>query len=208
MSKTILIIEDEPRTRENLTVILEMENYHVLTAAEGGRGLELAREKLPDLILCDVTMPGMDGHQVLEALREDAATGGIPFVFLTARGDRRDLREGMDLGADDYLVKPAAATELLACIEARFRRAAKHPAGPAFSPDFSSPEPLRKLGLTEREAEVMLWLAQGKSNGDIGKIIGAAESTIKRHLQNIFEKLGIDNRHAAIVLALETLVRR
>lgn len=205
MKKTILIIEDEARTRANLAVILEMEHYRVLTAEDGLPGLALARTERPDLILCDVTMPGLDGHGVLSALRENPATAAIPFIFLTARGERRDLRAGMDLGADDYLVKPTAATELLACLEARFKRASQQPPAGSFKPDFSSPAPLKSLGLTDREAEVLLWVAQGKSNSEIGLLLGAAENTIKRHLQHIFEKLGLDNRHAASVRALEAL---
>src|SRR5690606_18595603 len=110
------------------------------------------------------------------ALRGDPATAAIPFIFLTARGERRDLRAGMDLGADDYLVKPAAATELLACVEARFKRASQQTPAAAFKPDFSSPAPLKSLGLTDREAEVLLWVAQGKSNGEIGLLLGAAEN--------------------------------
>ncbi len=202
--KTILIIEDEARTRENLAVILEMEGYRVLSAENGRKGVEAAIAGNPDLILCDVTMPEMDGHAVLRRLRAEPAHASTPFVFLTARGERRDVRSGMDLGADDYLVKPAGASELLACIDARFRRAASK--GPAlFNPDFGSTAPLRQLGLTEREAEVLLWVAQGKSNGEIGGILGTAENTVKRHLQNIFEKLGLDNRHAAMMRALDVL---
>lgn len=83
----------------------------------------------------------------------------------------------------------------------------RHSPGQTFAPDFSCPDPLRKPGLTEREAQVLLCVAQGKSNGDIGTILGTAENTIKRHLLNIFEKLGIDNRHAGIVLALEALAK-
>jgi len=111
----------------------------------------------------------------------------------------------MDLGADDYLVKPAGASELLACLDARFRRAAVKAPAASFNPDFTNTAPLRQLGLTEREAEVLLWVAQGKSNSEIGGILGIAESTIKRHLQNIFEKLGLDNRHAAMIRALDVL---
>lgn len=205
--KKILIIEDETRTRENLATILGMEGYETLTAPDGRHGVEAARAARPDLILCDVTMPELDGHGVLRAVREHPGMAAVPFIFLTARGERKDLRAGMELGADDYLVKPASATELLAAVEARLRRAAQqHAAGArGFAPDFGSPAPLRALGLTEREAEVLLWVAQGKSNAEIGLILGAAENTVKRHLQNIFEKLGIDSRHAATLRALEAL---
>jgi DNA-binding NarL/FixJ family response regulator len=202
--KTILIIEDEPQTRQNLRTILEMEGFRALAAPNGRRGVEAAHHEKPDLILCDVTMPDLDGLGVVKELRAAPATAAIPFIFLTARGERQDLRAGMNLGADDYLMKPVTASELLAAIEARFTREAARPPG-EFKPDYSSPAPLLSLGLTEREAQVLLWVAQGKSNPEIGCILGAAENTVKKHLQNIFEKLGIESRNAATVRALEIL---
>ena len=202
--KTILLIEDQPDMRDTIATILEMENYAVLTANDGEQGIKAAREEKPDLILCDVAMPKMNGHAVLQTLREDRTIAGTPFIFLTARGEKTDLREGMNLGADDYLTKPVTATDLLHAITARFDREQKRT--PAeFNPDFSSAAPLEALGLTSREAEVLLWVAQGKSNIEISSILGAAENTIKKHLQNIFEKLGTDNRNAASLRALEVL---
>ena len=206
--KTILIIEDQPDMRENISTILEMENYAVLKAPNGEEGLACAREEKPDLILCDVMMPAMDGHEVLRRLREDRTIAGTPFIFLTARGEKTDLRAGMNLGADDYLTKPATATELLTAISVRLERELKRPTA-EFQPDFSSSVPLEKpCGLTEREAEVLLWVAQGKSNPEISSILGAAENTVKKHLQHIFEKMGVDNRNAATLRALEILTRQ
>ncbi|MCI0536139.1 MAG: response regulator transcription factor [Verrucomicrobiales bacterium] len=203
--KTILIIEDQPDMRENIATILEMENYAVLTAHDGAQGIEAAREEKPDLILCDVMMPKLDGHGVLQKLREDRTIAGTPFVFLTAKGEKRDLRMGMNLGADDYLTKPVTATDLLAAVSARLEREHKRPLA-EFHPDFTSAAPLEQaLGLTAREAEVLLWVAQGKSNPEISTILGAAENTIKKHLHHVFEKIGVDNRNAATVLALEIL---
>jgi DNA-binding NarL/FixJ family response regulator len=204
--KTILIIEDQPDMRENIATILEMEGYALLTADDGKEGLAIAREEKPDLILCDVMMPGLDGHGVLAALRDDRTVAGTPFIFLTAKGEKRDQRTGMNLGADDYLTKPVTATDLLAAVSARLDRETKRPPG-EFAPNFSSSEPLEGLGLTPREAEVLLWVAQGKSNPEISSILGAAEKTIKVHLGHIFEKLGLDNRHAATLAALEVLAR-
>jgi DNA-binding response OmpR family regulator len=120
--KTILVIEDQPDMRENLATILEMEQFAVLVAENGRQGLRIAREAKPDLILCDVMMPEMDGHAVLTSLRMDQSIAGTPFVFLTAKGEKQDLRDGMTLGADDYLAKPVGAEELLTTISARLAR--------------------------------------------------------------------------------------
>jgi DNA-binding NarL/FixJ family response regulator len=201
--KTILLIEDQPDMRENIATILEMEDFAVLTAPDGRDGIERAREEKPDLILCDVMMPKMDGHDVLHALREDRTIAGTPFIFLTAKGEKRDQRAGMNLGADDYLTKPVSADDLLAAVRARLDREHKRSAG--LHADFTSTKPLETLGLTPRESEVLLWIAQGKSNPEIATILGAAPNTIKVHLAHIFEKLGADNRHAAALLALEAL---
>jgi DNA-binding NarL/FixJ family response regulator len=207
--KKILVIEDEPQTRENLATILEMEGYQTITARDGAEGLAAAKRELPDLVLCDVMMPAMDGYAVLEALRAESTTVSIPFIFLTAKGDRRDLRTGMDLGADDYLSKPATAAELLGAIDTRLQRhKEKEEAAQQkveFKPNFESTAPLERLGLTPREAEVLLWVAQGKSNGEIGTILGMSEKTVKIHVGHIFEKLGVDNRNAATLRAIEVL---
>jgi DNA-binding NarL/FixJ family response regulator len=113
-------------------------------------------------------------------------------------------------GADDYLTKPVVREDLLAAITARLERRqiseAQAKAGAGFAPDYTSPEPLKRLlGLTDREAEVLLWVSQGKSNGDIAVILGMAEKTVKKHMGNIFEKLGLEGRNAATVRALEVL---
>jgi Response regulator containing a CheY-like receiver domain and an HTH DNA-binding domain len=203
----ILVIEDQPQMRKNLVTILVMENFDVASAENGRVGIDLARSQTPDLIICDVMMPDVDGYGVLKALRETPATADIPFIFLTAKGDKNDVRVGMNLGADDYLTKPVVREDLLAAISARLerKRISDSQASGSFQPDFSSPEPLKSLGLTDREAEVLLWVSQGKSNGDIGIILGMAEKTVKKHMGNIFEKLGIEGRNAATVRALEVL---
>jgi DNA-binding NarL/FixJ family response regulator len=201
--KKILVIEDEPEMRRNLLTILKLEKFQPVGAANGRLGLEAVRQEKPDLILCDVMMPELDGHGVLAALREDAATRSIPFIFLTARGEKEDLRSGMNLGADDYLTKPVPRVELLDAINARLRRAGEQTR--EFKPDFSSPAPFLSLGFTPRVAEVLLWVAQGKTNSDIATILGISESTVKKHLLEIFEKLGVETRSAATLRALETL---
>lgn len=199
---TLLLIEDHAPLRRNLVEILSLEGYRVLEAGDGPEGLRLARAAAPDLVLCDIMLPGLDGHGVLAALRADPATAGLPLVFLTARGDPPDVRAGMNLGADDYLPKPVSRADLLAAVRTRLARAAQRR---AFAPRFDSPGPLERLGLTPREAEVLLWMAQGKANADIGAILDCSTATVKKHCVHLFGKLGVEGRPAAILRALEAL---
>lgn len=120
--KTILVIEDETQIRDNIAEILELAEFDVITAADGHIGLELAKSHRPDLIICDVMMPELDGFGVLENLRQSPYTATIPLIFLTARVERSDQRQGMNLGADDYLTKPFEPDELLTTIESRLKR--------------------------------------------------------------------------------------
>lgn len=120
--KTILVIEDDPCIRESIQDVLDLEGYQTLAAANGLIGVELALQHLPDLVLCDISMPEMDGYEVLRTLQHHPETNTIPFVFLTARTTKADLRHGMNLGADDYLPKPCSATELLRAISRRFEK--------------------------------------------------------------------------------------
>lgn len=121
-NKSILIIEDEKSVRENICTLLEEENYQVAQAGNGKEGITKAKEILPDLIICDIMMHGVDGYEVLTTLAKDKSTKAIPFIFLTAKVERDDIRMGMKLGADDYLFKPFKADELLSAIEARLKR--------------------------------------------------------------------------------------
>jgi two-component system, OmpR family, alkaline phosphatase synthesis response regulator PhoP len=131
--KTILVIEDEQTVRESIVDLLEVEGFSPIGAANGRLGLTLARQTPPDLILCDVQMPELDGYAVLTQ----------PFIFLTAKSTKADFRQGMELGADDYLQKPCTATELLGAIHARLaKRAALAPAEPEAAPACSSSDGL------------------------------------------------------------------
>jgi len=211
--KKILIIEDQAPMRRNIALMLEMEGFDVTTAENGRQGIEQARTTRPDVIICDVMMPELDGYGVVQTLRAEPATATTPFIFLTAKGDKSDVRIGMNFGADDYLTKPVIREDLLAAVHARLARAEavdarvqSAAAEGGFNPDFSSHEPLRvALGITAREAEVLLWVSQGKSNSDIGTILGMSEKTVKQHLGSVFQKIGVEGRNAATVRALEIL---
>ncbi len=121
--KKILLIEDNKDVRENTAEILQLASYNVVTAKNGKEGVELAQKETPDLIICDIMMPILDGYGVLHLLAKSEATSGIPFIFLTAKAERSDLRKGMDMGADDYLTKPFDDIELLSAIESRLKKA-------------------------------------------------------------------------------------
>ena len=120
--KKVLVIEDEPSIRNNIMLMLRVERYAVVGAENGRVGLQLARSDPPDLILCDVMMPEMDGFAVLEALRSEPRFAEIPFIFLTALDDRSSMRRGMNLGADDYLPKPFTRNELLEAVNSRLKK--------------------------------------------------------------------------------------
>lgn len=122
--QTILVIEDEQSVRETLVEILEIEGFKTISAANGSVGVKLAQQYNPNLILCDVMMPELDGYEVLTRLRQHPDTMATPFIFLTARGDKADLRQGMSLGADDYLVKPCTVDELRGAITSRLEKRA------------------------------------------------------------------------------------
>jgi len=129
MKKTsILIIEDNDDIRESTTEILELANYQVFHADNGKTGVELAIKHLPDIILCDIMMPELDGYGVLFMLGKTSETSAIPFIFLTAKAERVDMRKGMEMGADDYLTKPFDDVELLNAIESRLQKKEKQEA--------------------------------------------------------------------------------
>ncbi|MGZ3862193.1 MAG: response regulator [Bacteroidia bacterium] len=120
--KTILLIEDNTDVRENIAEILELGNYKVLQAENGKTGVELAQTGKPDLIICDIMMPVLDGYGVIHLLNKNAETASIPFIFLTAKSERGDFRKGMEMGADDYITKPFDDIELLRAVESRLKR--------------------------------------------------------------------------------------
>jgi len=202
----ILVIDDDANIRRQMAALLTAEGYEVVEARNGREGVQFARVEKPALVLCDITMPEMNGHRVLEALRADTATAHLPFIFLTGWGEREDLRTGMNLGADDYLVKPVEPNDLLTAVSARLRRRKQAGSTRAASVADATPGALvLALGLTPREAELLSWVVQGKTNPEIGIILGIQLTTVKKHLESIFAKLGVENRTAAVTLALEKI---
>ncbi len=120
--KDILIIEDDKNLRINIGQVFEMKGYTVHTANDGIEGLKAVKSVSPDIIICDIMMPGMDGFQVKRKLSEDESLNSIPFIFLTAKAEIKDIREGMNSGADDYIIKPFKSEELVKSVETRLKR--------------------------------------------------------------------------------------
>lgn len=182
----ILVIEDEELVRENLLDLLEAENFDTIAAANGKIGLNLAFSEVPDLILCDMMMPEIDGYGVLTTLRQDPLTATIPFIFLTAKSAKADFRQGMDMGADDYLTKPFTRAELLSAIVNRLEKQAtlkKHllstqPATMAFTPKMQLLELYLHRVVKEKKFQEFDLYYQPIVDIASGKII-AAESLLR-----------------------------
>jgi DNA-binding response OmpR family regulator len=122
--ETVLLIEDNKDIRENMREILELAGYRVLLGANGKEGAAIAMAEIPDIIVCDIMMPELDGYGVIHLLQKNEKTKNIPFIFLTAKTERAEIRKGMELGADDYITKPFEGTELLNAISTRLKKAA------------------------------------------------------------------------------------
>lgn len=119
---TILIIDDNDDLRENTAELLSLGGYKTLVAEDGKKGVSLVLSNKPDLVVCDIMMPGLDGYGVLHLVRKNPETENIPFIFLTAKTERSDFRKGMEMGADDYITKPFEEHELMNAIESRLKK--------------------------------------------------------------------------------------
>ena len=196
----ILIIEDDVFFRRALQEFLSMEGYEVSAA---GSVLEIhpgLKQVQPDLILCDISLPGQSGLELLKSIRADPATASIPVLMLTATAERAVMREAMQDGADDYITKPVTAAEILAAIRTRLARLAGRKGAPLVGGTAGIADAMhRDFNLSPRELDVLRGLVLGRSNSEIGNALGIAESTVKRHLLKVFLKLGVGSRTAAVV---------
>lgn len=212
---SLLLVDDDASFRRDTANHLRLHGFHVDESANGVEGLRRIPETLPDVILCEMHLPGLCGLQLLEAVRCNPATSTTAFILLCGRDPAANIRAAMNSGADDVLLKPATRTDLIASIEARLAHRRLHQeqlrrtlADLRFIPDFNSHAPLiQHLDLTPCEAETLLWVAQGKSNADIATILGKSEKTVKKTLGHVFAKLGLESRTAAALRAVEVLGR-
>lgn len=189
---SILIIDDDPSYLDMMETILQMEGFTVRTAHDGRSGLASLRQKRPDLILCDIMMPGMDGHSVLDVLKSEETHANISFIFVTAMGDRADMRRGMSAGADDYLSKPFSADELLAAVSGRIRRHGMISLNQGTSA-FQNELTILSTRITRREREILQLVGRGITSREIAEQLGVALKTVEVHRANLMNKLNASN---------------
>ncbi|HYR24633.1 MAG TPA: DNA-binding response regulator [Aquabacterium sp.] len=208
---TILVVDDAPDTLRMLCDALESEGYTVLVARDGEQALQRLSLVVPDAILLDAVMPGLSGFETCQCIKARDEWATIPVIFMTGLAETSDVVSGFASGAVDYVVKPVRIEEVLARLEthvrnARVVRAAQQQSqrsGLASDADLSR---LQEAALTPRETEVLTWLARGKTNRDIADILGMSPRTVNKHLEHIFEKLGVETRAAAAALASRAIV--
>lgn len=211
---TVLVVDDAPDTLRMLCDALAAEGYTVLVARDGPQALARLDVVTPDAILLDGVMPGWSGFETCQRIKAHPVGQAIPVIFMTGLSDTTDVVTGFEVGGVDYVVKPIRIEEVLARLNAHVRnaRAAREALAQASMqqrtlPINASPETDRLLqaSLTPRETEVLTWLARGKTNRDIAEILGMSHRTVNKHLEHIFEKLGVETRAAAAALATRAI---
>lgn len=189
---SILIIDDDPSISSNMELILQMEGFEVRSACDGIAGLARIREERPDLILCDIMMPEMDGHTLLETLKSEQAHDDIPFIFVTALDGRTDVRRGMNAGADDYLTKPFSAEELIAAVSGRLHRIETMRMRND-KKSFRKEHGILLQQISPREREVLLLVGRGATSREIAEGLQISLRTVEVHRSNLMTKLGAVN---------------
>jgi two-component system, NtrC family, response regulator AtoC len=198
MSK-VLVIEDDAAVRSNILDLLEAEGFLGLGAADGREGVALAVKHLPDLVICDVGMPGIDGFEVFEILSSQAATAALPFIFLSARAERSDVRRGMTLGADDYLTKPFTRTELLDSIRIRLKRRRPSEPVPRVSAVSAAAEGREALVIHDARMSALLAEVERVARGSISVLIlGETGVGKERIAEEIHRRSGRPGRFVAL----------
>ena len=211
---TVLVVDDAPDTLRMLCDALAGEGYTVLVARDGPQALARLDVVTPDAILLDGVMPGWSGFETCQRIKAHPVGQPIPVIFMTGLSDTTDVVTGFEVGGVDYVVKPIRIEEVLARLNTHVRnaRSARDALAQASMqqrplPLNAAPETDRLLqaALTPRETEVLTWLARGKTNRDIAEILGMSHRTVNKHLEHIFEKLGVETRAAAAALATRAI---
>ncbi len=198
---SILIIEDDNVVRLFMEKVLLFEGFDVRVASDGESGVAALRQKRADLVLCDIMMPGMNGHSVLEILKGDSSVADIPFIFVTALSDREAQRRGMCEGADDYLTKPFTPEELVSTVVSRLCRVKEFRQQPEKT-IFQDKIALLCQQTTEREREILLLVGQGLTSKEIAARLEIRLNTVEVHRANLMKKLDAANATTLVRWAL------
>jgi DNA-binding NarL/FixJ family response regulator len=203
--KRLLLVDDDPNLILLVKDYLEFRGYEVSSADNGRVALEQLQEELPDLIICDVMMPEMDGYTFVENVREEPRTSWIPVIFLSAKGQSQDRIKGLNIGADVYMVKPFEPEELIAQVESSLAQAARLTARKVLGNDAAPPLQVRPgVELTPTELKVVQWVARGMANREIAVEMKVSQRTIESHVSNMLGKTGLHNRTELARWAIES----
>ena len=204
-SKQLLLIDDDPNLILLVKDYLEFRGYEVITAENGREALEVLEQKIPDMIICDVMMPEMDGYALVKHVREDTRTNWIPVLFLSAKGQSQDRVKGLNKGADVYMVKPFEPEELVAQVESSLKQANRlirySSKGSEISQKMRVPQ---NVELTPTELKVVELVAQGMANREIAKKLKVSQRTIESHVSNMLTKTNLNNRTELARWAIES----
>jgi DNA-binding NarL/FixJ family response regulator len=203
--KKLLLIDDDPNLILLVKDYLEFRGYEVITAENGREALEVLESQAPDMIICDVMMPEMDGYSLVSTIRADKKTSWIPVLFLSAKGQSQDRVKGLNIGADVYMVKPFEPEELVAQVESSLKQASRliqhsdgrdGDNGPKIQVPFD-------VELTPTEMRVVQYVARGMANREIADELNVSQRTIESHVSNMLGKTGLHNRTELARWALE-----
>ncbi|MEB3159993.1 MAG: response regulator transcription factor [Synechocystis sp.] len=191
----LLLVDDDPNLILLVKDYLEFQGYQVTTAGNGREALDILAKETPDMIICDIMMPEMDGYTFIDQVRADSRTSWIPVMFLSAKGQSKDRVKGLNTGADVYMVKPFEPEELVAQVESSLRQASRlmgHNNRPLDdSPRIQVPS---NVELTPTETKVVQLVAQGMSNREIAEKLKVSQRTIESHVSNMLNKTSLHNR--------------
>ncbi|MCC5896775.1 MAG: response regulator transcription factor [Phormidium sp. BM_Day4_Bin.17] len=203
--KRLLLIDDDPNLILLVKDFLEFRGYEVTAAENGREALEILEETIPELIICDVMMPEMDGYGFVKKVRENPKTSWVPVIFLSAKGQSQDRVKGLNTGADVYMVKPFEPDELVAQVESSLQQAARLMARKFSGQDNAPPLKVRSgVELTPTELKVVQWVARGMANREIALEMKVSQRTIESHVSNMLGKTGLHNRTELARWAIET----
>ncbi|MBD2465891.1 response regulator transcription factor [Oscillatoria sp. FACHB-1407] len=202
--KRLLLIDDDPNLILLVKDYLEFRGYEVITAENGQEALEVLQKETPDMIICDVMMPQMDGYSLVEHVRKDPRTSWIPVLFLSAKGQSQDRVKGLNTGADVYMVKPFEPEELVAQVESSLKQASRliqrQDKGGEGGPKIQVPFDVE---LTPTELRVVQFVARGMANREIAEELNVSQRTIESHVSNMLGKTGLHNRTELARWAIE-----